>query len=364
MTGPETTVRSLFELADIEINGAKPWDIQVNNNGFYRRLLANAVLGFGESYMDGWWDCDQLQVLVQKLLRAGIEQKVQPLKLLLPVISAKLFNRQTRQRAYQVGEHHYDMGNDMFQLMLDKRMVYTCAYWKDAKDLETAQEAKLNLICEKIGLREGMRVLDIGCGWGSFAKFAAERYGAQVVGVSVSKEQTQLGLEMCKGLDVDLRLQDYRSVNEIFDRVVSIGMFEAVGPKNFRTYMKVVHRCLTDDGIFLLHTIGTNTTATAIDPWTDKYIFPNGVLPTPSQLTKSSEGLFQIEDWHNLNANYSKTLLAWMERFDKNWGRIRQLGYDQRFYRMWRFFLLSAAGSFNARRVHLWQLVYSKNGIE
>jgi cyclopropane-fatty-acyl-phospholipid synthase len=364
MNRSEATVRSLFELADIEINGSQSGDIQINDKRFYPRVLSDAILGFGESYMDGWWDCDQLHVLVQKLVRGGIEQKIKPIKLLLPVLAAKLFNRQSRARAYEVAEHHYDLGNDMFQLMLDKRMVYTCAYWKDAKDLATAQEAKLDLVCKKIGLQNGMRVLDIGCGWGSFAKFAAENYGARVVGVSVSKEQTQLGREMCKGLDVDLRLQDYRDVDEEFDRVVSIGMFEAVGPKNFRTYMDVVHRCLTEDGIFLLHTIGTNTIAAARDPWTDKYIFPNGVLPIPSQLAKAVEGLFQIEDWHNLNVNYAKTLLAWAENFDRNWKRIEQLGYDQRFYRMWRFFLLSAAGSFNARRTDLWQVVYSKNGIE
>ena len=364
MNRSEATVRSLFELADIEINGSQSGDIQINDKRFYPRVLSDALLGFGESYMDGWWDCEQLHVLVQKLVRGGIEQKIKPIKLLLPVLMAKLFNRQSRARAYEVGEHHYDLGNDMFQLMLDKRMVYTCAYWKDAKDLATAQEAKLDLVCKKIGLQNGMRVLDIGCGWGSFAKFAAENYGARVVGVSVSKEQTQLGREMCKGLDVDLRLQDYRDVDEEFDRVVSIGMFEAVGPKNFRTYMDVVHRCLTEDGIFLLHTIGTNTIAAARDPWTDKYIFPNGVLPIPSQLAKAGEGLFQIEDWHNLNVNYAKTLLAWGENFDRNWKRIEQLGYDQRFYRMWRFFLLSAAGSFNARRTDLWQVVYSKNGIE
>jgi len=364
MTQYEATVRSLLDLAGIEINGARAWDIQVNDERFYRRVLSDAHLGLGEAYMDGWWDCERLDSLIHKVLRAGLEQKVKPLKLLLPVLSAKLVNLQKGRRAWQVGEHHYDLGNDMFRLMLDDRMVYSCAYWKNASNLEQAQEAKLDLVCRKIGLTRGMRVLDIGCGWGSFARFAAEKYGVEVVGVTVSREQIEFGQRMCAGLPVELRYQDYRDLEGVFDRVVSIGMFEAVGVKNFKTFMKVVERCLEPEGLFLLHTIGTNTTDTAVDAWTDKYIFPNGVLPTPLQLTRAIEGRFHLEDWHNLNVNYAKTLLVWMERFDRNWKEIKALGYDERFYRMWRFYLLSAAGSFTARRIHLWQVLLSKGGIE
>ena len=364
MTRHEDAIRSLLELAGIEINGTRPWDIQVNDERFYRRVLAYAHLGLGESYMDGWWDCEQLHTLIHKVLRAGLEQKVKPLKLLLPVLTAKVVNLQKGSRSWQVGEHHYDLGNEMFRLMLDKRMVYSCGYWKDADDLEQAQEAKLDLVCRKIGLEPGMRVLDIGCGWGSFAKFAAEKYAAEVVGITVSREQIEVAQQMCSGLPVEFRYQDYRDVDGEFDRVVSIGMFEAVGVKNFGTFMKVAERCLKPDGLFLLHTIGTNTTATAVDAWTNKYIFPNGVLPTPVQLTRSIEGRFHLEDWHNLNVNYSKTLMAWMERFDRNWKEIEALGYDDRFYRMWRFYLLTAAGSFTARRIHLWQVLLSRTGIE
>lgn len=364
MTRHKAAVKELLDLAGIEINGSRSWDIQVNDERFYQRVLAYAHLGLGESYMDGWWDCEQLHTLIHKVLRAGLEQKVKPLKLLLPVLTAKVFNLQKGSRAWQVGEHHYDLGNDMFRLMLDKRMVYSCAYWKEAEDLDQAQEAKLDLVCRKIGLAPGMRVLDIGCGWGSFAKYAAEKYAAEVVGVTVSREQIAVGQQMCSGLPVELRYQDYRDVDGVFDRVVSIGMFEAVGVKNFSTFMKVAERCLVPEGLFLLHTIGTNTTDTAVDAWTNKYIFPNGVLPTPTQLTRSIEGRFHLEDWHNLNVNYSRTLMAWMERFDRNWNQIEALGYDQRFYRMWRFYLLTAAASFSARRIHLWQVVLSKGGIE
>jgi cyclopropane-fatty-acyl-phospholipid synthase len=364
MTRYESTVRSLFDLAEIEINGPSPWDIQVHDDRFYQRVLAHAVLGFGESYMDGWWDCDQLDTLTCRIRRAGLEEKVQPWKLLIPVATAKLFNLQKSSRAYQVGEHHYDMGNDMFRLMLDKRMVYTCGYWKDARDLDAAQEAKLDLVCKKIRLAPGMKVLDIGCGWGSFAKYAAEKYQAEVVGVTVSKEQIELGRKMCQGLPVELKFQDYRDLEGLFDRIVSLGMFEHVGVKNYRTFMKVVDRCLHPDGLFLLHTIGSTTKAAAFDAWTHKYIFPNGVLPTPVQLTRAGGELFHIEDWQNLNVNYSRTLMAWLARFDENWEEIKALGYDDRFYRMWRFFLMTAAGSFRSRYIHLWQVVYSKNGAE
>ena len=229
MTRYESTVRPLLELAEIDINGPHPWDIQINDERFYKRVLASAILGFGESYMDGWWDCDQLHTLTDKLLRAGLEKKIKPLKMLLHVATAKLFNLQKRSRAHKVGEHHYDMGNNMFRLMLDKRMVYSCAYWTDAQDLDAAQEAKLDLVCTKLGLAPGMKVLDIGCGWGSFAKFAAEKYQTEVVGISVSKQQIKLGQEMCQGLPVELKYQDYRDIQCTFDRIVSLGMFEHVG---------------------------------------------------------------------------------------------------------------------------------------
>ena len=256
MNKAEKTVRGLLEMAAIEINGPNPYDIQVNDTQFYQRVLSGGPLGLGEAYMDGIWDCEKLDVLIYKLLRADLEHSISPLKLLIPVIWSKLVNLQSRRRAFRIGEHHYDIGNDLYQLMLDSRMVYTCGYWKDADNLEDAQEAKLDLICRKVGLEPGMRVLDLGCGWGSFAGFAAERYGVSVVGVTVSKEQIEYGQQRYRDLDVDLRFQDYREVKERFDRIVSIGILEHVGPKNYRTFMETVNRCLEDDGLYLLHTIG------------------------------------------------------------------------------------------------------------
>ena len=364
MNTAEVTIRGLLELAGIEVNGSNAYDLQVNDPAFYRRLLSGGPLGLGETYMDGLWDCPALDVLICKVLRADLEHSISPLKLLWPVLWSKLVNLQSKRRAFNIGEHHYDIGNDLYQHMLDPRMTYTCGYWKDADNLNDAQEAKLDLVCRKIGLQAGMRVLDIGCGWGSFAGFAAERYGAEVVGVTVSREQIALGQARYRDLNVDLRFQDYREVRERFDRIVSIGMFEHVGPKNYRGYMQVVESCLVDDGLFLLHTIGTNTTKTAVDPWTNKYIFPGGVLPVAGQIDAAASGVFIMEDWHNFGTHYDPTLMAWMANIDAHRDELRGLGYDERFYRMWRYFLLSSAGSARARRNQLWQIVYSKRGLD
>lgn len=364
MNKAELTIRGLLELAHIEINGGNARDIQVNDRAFYRRVLSGGPLGLGEAYMDGLWDCEALDELIYQLLRADLEHSISPLKLLLPVIWAKLINLQSSRRAFRIGEHHYDIGNDLYRLMLDQRMTYTCGYWKDAENLDAAQEAKLDLICRKLRLQPGMRLLDIGCGWGSFSGFAAERYGVDVVGVTVSKEQIEYARQRYHGLNIDFRFQDYREVNERFDRIISVGMLEHVGPKNYRTYMQVVRRCLNDDGLQLLHTIGTNTRALSVDPWTNKYIFPGGVLPVLQQLAVASEGLFIMEDLHNMGSHYDPTLMAWMANVDKHREELENLGYEARFFRMWRYYLLGAAGSDRARRNQLWQIVYSKRGLD
>lgn len=355
------TVKEYLALADIRINGSRPWDIQVRNPKFYTRVLAGGSIALGESYMDGWWDCKALDQFFYRILKSKLDEKVKDWKQIFNVLKAKILNLQSRARAYEVGKRHYDIGNDLYKYMLDKRMVYSCGYWKNAKTLDKAQEAKLDLICKKLKLKKGMKILDIGCGWGSLAKWAAEKYKVKVVGVTVSKEQAKLARKICKGLPVEIRLQDYRKLNEKFDRIVSVGMFEHVGYKNYRTYMKTVNRCLKPNGLFLLHTIGRNTSSTTVDPWISKYIFPNSMLPSAEQITKASEGIFVLEDWHSFGPDYDKTLMAWHNNFVKNWNK---LDYDQRFYRMWKYYLLACAGSFKARSTQLWQVVFSKNEVK
>lgn len=353
----------ILSLAEIKINGNNPWDIKVRNEKLYERVLTQGSLGLGEAYMEKWWDCEKLDEFFCRSLRFGLEEKInRNLKILFGLMVAKTFNRQPKKRAFHIGEKHYDMGNNLYKNMLDKRMVYSCAYWKGAKTLDEAQEAKLDLVCRKLGLQQGMKILDIGCGWGGFAKYAAEKYKAEVVGITVSKEQVEFGRTLCYNLPVEIKLMDYREMNKKFDRIVSLGMIEHVGYKNYKTYMKVARRCLKNNGLFLLQTIGGNKSTALADPWINKYIFPNGMLPSIKQIGKAIEGLFVMEDWHNFSADYDRTLMAWFCNFDKNWNEIKE-NYDGNFYRMWKYYLLSCAGTFRSRTNQLWQIVLSKNGV-
>ncbi len=358
----KSKVREILAIAGITLNGSRSWDVRVHDERFYQRVLADGSLGLGEAYMDGWWDCKKLDEFFCHILRADLAYKIKPLGMLFSVLKSKMFNLQRKSKAFVIGEKHYDIGNDLYKNMLDKRMAYTCGYWKNAKSLDAAQEAKLDLVCKKLGLRAGDRVLDIGCGWGSFAKYAAEKYKARVVGITVSKEQVKLGRQLCKGLPVEIRLQDYRDVDEKFDHIVSLGMFEHVGVKNYRAYMEVASRCLKDDGLFLLHTIGSSTPSAVVDPWIAKYIFPLGQLPSVKQIAAAIEGVFVMEDWHNFSAYYDLTLQAWFNNFDTRWDTIKA-NYSERFYRMWKYYLLSCAGAFRARYNQLWQIVLSKKGV-
>ena len=363
MASSRVFVEDLLAKADITIGGSRPQDITVHDDRLFNRVIRYGTLGLGEAYMDGWWDSSAIDVFVHSAFVARLHGVIKfNFASVSAITKAFLFNLQSSARAFIVGEVHYDLGNDLYEAMLDKRMVYTCGYWAHAKTLDDAQEAKLNFVCRKIGLKKGDRILDIGCGWGSFAKFAAEKYGASVVGITISVEQAALARERCKGLPVEIRVQDYREMHETFDHIVSLGMFEHVGVKNYRTYFEVANRCLKDDGLFLLHTIGGNVSRVTSDPWITKYIFPGGVIPSVAQIGKAMEELFVLEDWHNFGPDYDKTLMAWFKNFDTAWPTLRAT-YGDRFYRMWKYYLLSCAGVFRARESNLWQIVLSKNGV-
>ena len=355
-------IQELLSHADITVNGKKPWDIKVHDDRFYPLVLNSGSLGLGESYMDSWWDCKRLDEFFNRIVRANLESKIKKdLKTLTKLAAVRIFNFQSKNRAFQVGERHYDIGNDLFKKMLDKRMVYSCAYWKNAGNLDEAQKAKLDLVCRKAGLKPGMHVLEIGCGFGSLAKYAAEKYKVKVTGLTVSKEQAKLAKRLCKGLPIEIRLQDYRDAKGKFDAVISVAMLEAVGYKNLKTFMEVVHRCLKDDGIFVLHTIGNNLSKKNIDPWIDKYIFPNNVLPSLKQIGASAEKLFVTEDIHNFGPYYDRTLMEWYKNFQKAWPVLKDK-YDNRFKRMWDYYLLLCAGGFRSRYLQLWQIVFTKTG--
>jgi len=358
-------LQKILDPSDVQINGNRPWDIRIHNPDFYERVLSGGSIALGESYMDGWWDCEVLDQFFERILEDHLDRKVKTKSILFlwVLLKAMIINAQNSSKAFDIGKRHYNFGNNLFSIMLDKGMNYSCAYWKNAKTLDDAQEAKLDLICRKMSLRSGMKVLDIGCGWGGFAKYAAEKYGANIYGITVSREQVIFANKFCRGLDVKIELKDYRELNEKFDRIVSVGMFEHVGYKNYRTFMKVVYRCLKADGLFLLHTIAGNTSVNSIDPWTNKYIFPNAMLPSAKQITSAAEGLFVLEDWHNFGQYYDKTLMAWHKNFTKNWTKLKD-AYNERFYRMWTYYLLSCAGCFRSRINQLWQIVFSKKGIK
>jgi cyclopropane-fatty-acyl-phospholipid synthase len=366
--GPQRTsaarraVEALLQSAGIAVGGPRDSDIAVHDADFFARAIAHGSLGLGEAYMDGWWDARDLDGFLYRVLSARVDERVATFDEAALYLRAKLMNLQRGRRAFAIGEHHYDLGNDLFGAMLGRRLVYSCGYWREASDLDAAQEAKLDLVCRKLQLRPGMRILDIGCGWGEALKFAAERYGVSGVGVTVSREQAQLAADICTGLPVEIRVQDYRDIDERFDRVFSIGMFEHVGLKNYPAYFEVNRRCLRDDGIALLHTIGGDTSTNHTDPWIAKYIFPNSMLPSAAQIAAACEGHFVIEDWHNFGADYDSTLMAWRANFERAWSRLRDR-YGERFYRMWRFYLSASAAAFRARRNQLWQIVLSPRGL-
>lgn len=355
-------IEELLAPADVRIDGDRPWDIRVRDHRLFRRVTLGGSLGAGEAYMDGWWDSPRLDECFTRIFRARVDTRIRSRTWYLEGLGAILFNLQKPSRAFTVGRRHYDIGNAFYRAMLGERMIYSCAYWENAATLDEAQEAKLELVCRKLQLAPGMRVLDIGCGWGGTARFLAERYGASVVGVTVSEEQVSLARDSCRGLPVEIRLQDYRTMEGTFDRILSIGMFEHVGCKNYRTYMRVARRHLADDGLFLLHTIGRNESANRVDPWIERYIFPNSVLPSAAQITAALEGVFVLEDWHSLGPHYDPTLMAWLRNVDAHWDSLKSR-YDERFYRMWKYYLLSCAAAFRARSNQVWQLLLSPQGV-
>lgn len=362
----KTVLDSLLKRAGVSLNGHRPWDLQLNDPRAIDQIFGRGNLGLGESYMAGWVDIPAVDQFIERVMRAQLD--IDPTvgrswPLIWHALKARLFNRQSPVRAWAVGQHHYDLGNEFYRDMLDARMTYTCGYWASGvTTLDEAQEAKLDLICRKLDLQPGQKVLDIGCGWGSFMRYAAERYGVHCVGVTISKEQAEYGQQLCAGLPVEFRLQDYRDMHETFDHIVSVGMFEHVGRKNYATYMDVARRCLKPGGLFLLHTITGGSSDSAPDPWIDKYIFPNGETPSHQQIAKAAEGRFIIEDVHNFGADYDRTLMAWHDNFTRAWPKY-QSTYGETFERMWRYYLLSCAGAFRSRQLNLLQCVLSPDGV-
>lgn len=358
-TRARRVVEQLLEGSGVALNGSAPWDMQILHPDLFSRLLHQGTLGLGEAYMEGWWECERIDEMIHRMLRHGLGERAHtPTERMLYRLQNGLFNLQSKARAYIVGEAHYDLGNDLFERMLDPTLCYSCGYWRQADTLHQAQVAKLDLAARKLNLAPGMKVLDIGCGWGSFAEHAARHYGVEVTGITISKEQAELARRRCQDLPVTIHLQDYRELEGQYDRIVSIGMFEHVGHRNYRTYFDTVARLLVPDGLFLLHTIGSNNSEISADPWIHKYIFPNGVLPSAMHISRASESYLLMEDWQNFGADYDRTLMAWLTNFTARWPEIADR-YNETTRRMFRYYLSACAGAFRARDLQLWQIVFS-----
>jgi cyclopropane-fatty-acyl-phospholipid synthase len=355
-------IRRAIAPADVTLDGDRPFDPRIHDERLFRRVALHGSIGLGEAYVEGWWDCERLDELFHRLLRAGVDRRIARRAYLWGGLRGRLTNRQRPARAGEVGRRHYDLGNDLFSAMLDRRRLYSCGYWRNATSLDEAQEAKLELVCRKLRLKPGMRVLDIGCGWGGAARYAAERHQVEVVGLTVSTEQARAARAVCEDLPVEIQLRDYREIEGRFDAAFSLGMFEHVGHKNYRRYMRVVRDHLRPDGLFLLHTIGGDRSVASSDPWIGRYVFPRSMLPSARQICDAIEDVFVLEDWHSFGADYDRTLLQWYANFEEAWPRLAP-HYGPAFRRMWRYYLLSCAGAFRARRTQLWQLVLSPDGV-
>jgi len=273
-------------------------------------------------------------------------------------------NQQTMGMSLRVAQEHYDLGNDLYQVMLDKTMNYTCGLWyPETKTLEEAQINKMDIVGRKLKLKPGMKVLDLGCGFGGAAKYMAEKFGVSVTAYNISKEQVAYARESCKGLDVEIKLEDYRNATGQYDAVYSIGLFEHVGHRNYRGYFKVVERCLKPEGLALVHAITIADHQTQTEAWLTKFIFPGGELPHVKDYLTANENLLVVEDLQSFAKSYAKTLRCWRNNFRKNWDSIEKNykgRFGGRFYRMYDYYLAFCEGLFKERSGQLHQVVYSK----
>ncbi len=365
-------VTNLFNSAGVKINGDNPWDIQVNNDRFYRRTLRGS-LGFGESYMDGDWDVQQLDELFSRIIRTNLTGSgMVKINRLWLDLKSRLVNLQSRRGSMAIVETHYDLDHQLYEKFLGPYNQYTCCFFKRATTLEDAEKEKLEMLCNKLALGPEDKVLDIGCGWGGFARYAAETRGCHVTGVSISTEQIAYAREFTDGLAVDIVKADYRDLPDIypaghFDKVLICGMIEHVGYKNYRGIMLVIDQVMKDDGHFLLHTIGNSQDTTVCDPWLEKYIFRNSMLPSIAQLAGAFQDIFVVQAWENYGHYYAPTLAAWYEKFERNWDSIKEIKalkpFDEKFRRMFDYYLLSCKAGFETEFINLWQVVLTKKGL-
>ncbi len=368
------TLERIFARAGIRLfrhlssANARPADVIIHDPRFYRRVLFGGNLALGNSYIEGWWDAQRVDMTLHKLLRSGVFMKwyVRGHNQFVNWLRSRVLNLQTINRSRRVVERHFDIGNELYEGMLDRNMQYSCGYWKGAQTLDESQINKMKLISDKLGLQQGMCVAELGGGFGGLSKFMAER-GCSVSLWNISHEQVNFAREFCAGLPVTIYEDDYRNAYGTYDRVVAIGLCEHVGHKNYRRpFFETVHRILKEDGLFLMQTIGATHRGFETEAWLNANIFPNSALPTMTRLARAFEPLFVLEDWHNLHLDYVQTLRAWRSNFHESWTELTEAfpeKYDVRFKRMWDYYLNFAIGLFTSRAINISQFVFSKGGL-
>lgn len=350
-----------------------PLHLQIHNPNTYDRILAFGTLGFCEAYMEGWWDeaNNNLIELIGLFYRSNVYAKARDkvtIALALKVIQQRLRTLPVLiQNSRRNVQHHYDLGNDFYQLFLDPTLTYSCGYRVHETDsLEQMQLQKYDLICRKLALKPGETLIDIGCGWGGMLIYAAERYGVSGTGITLSVEQAKLAQERIeqRGLTdkIKIVIADYREIKGQYDKFVSIGMFEHVGKGNFATFMQKAADLLTPNGVGMLHTIVTQSQERN-GAWVDKYIFPGGYAPQLHELTHELwAAKLKVAHCENLKPHYAETLKRWAQNFTGNRDRITALSetYDERFLRMWYLYLQSFEASFRYGGLHVYQLLFFK----
>jgi cyclopropane-fatty-acyl-phospholipid synthase len=368
----ELAVRKLVEVAGVPDTVFN--HLNVSDDSVWYDIITKANLGIAEGYMHGKIDVDPLPLFLSLLNDTSIgtrrKEKFDVLGMVIGAIEAPtqmmgwLFNLQTKELSSRVTKQHYDAGNDLYEVMLGPSMSYTCAYWKDAENLDQAQEAKFNLIMRKLELQPGMKVADLGMGWGTAAAYMHKHGKVNVTGVSLSEKQVEWAQNNLVKDGLRFIWSDYREHCEdpdivgTYDRIYSIGMFEHIGPKNYEPFFKCIKALLKPDGLAVVHTIGEPDFVAASDQFLEKYIFPGAVIPTLPMATKAFEHHFILEDFQNFGHDYSKTLAAWHVNSLKFF-RENPNAYSPEFQRMWEYYLKMCEALFELRINQLWHFVLS-----
>jgi cyclopropane-fatty-acyl-phospholipid synthase len=370
----EKGLKLLLAGADIEVGRSPSAEIIVHDDSFYRDVLTTGSLGLGDSYIDGKWDCEKIDELIYKILTLGIHQKLAPVYNIAGEIKRRALNLQSRERAKQVIEEHYDLPSEFYASFLDPYFQYTCARFEGTADLDKAQEIKMGNICKKLGLKAGDKVMDIGGGWGGLAHFMASNCGVEPTVVTLSKTQAE-HIKRTRGDEIKVQLCDYRDIpdelNGRFDAVTAVGILEHIGHQNYADFMGAVDRVLKPSGKLLIHTLYTPQSRPVSNAWLHKHIFPNGELAPREMIEENLSSDFEPADGPNgeksteepafedITPNYFPTLHTWKDRLTES-QKAGKINLSEREFRKWIYYFMSCAGAIKAGHMRVGQFLYGK----